>query len=404
LYDSVKDRETALLISHPHQDHYGLIEYVDKKIPVYLGRAAHKLIEISAIFAGKDKTIENPCYFESYKPFQFGDIEITPYLMDHAAFDAYAFLIRGEGKSLLYTGDFRAHGRKWKLFYKFTHIAPKNVDYLLMEGTTLSRDRQKALSEEQLENKFINTFKEIKSINFVYVSGQNVDRLVTIYRACKRRGKIFVIDFYIAYVLSELAALGSGVPYPSAGYPEIRVFFPSLLQKKIERFKRNDIIDRFKQYEITKEKIDEMAKIVVMTVRPSMDYDLKNFRNLAGGNIIYSMWEGYKENIYTDRFLSSLAKRGMTLKTIHTSGHADYPTQQKLLAAVQPKELIPIHTLAADQYQEAFPESSVKVAHNGEILGDEQNGALEPKSDREGFGGKISFEICLQAMIPDLSP
>jgi ribonuclease J len=130
LYDSIKDKETALLISHPHQDHYGLIGFVDKKIPVYLGQAAHKLIEISAIFAGKPKVIENPCYFESYKTFQFGDIEITPYLMDHAAFDAYAFLIRGEGKSLLYTGDFRAHGRKWKLFYKFTHIVPKNVDSL----------------------------------------------------------------------------------------------------------------------------------------------------------------------------------------------------------------------------------------------------------------------------------
>jgi hypothetical protein len=147
----------------------------------------------------------------------------------------------------------------------------------------------------------------------------------------------------------------------------------------MEKFNRNDISDRFKQYEITKEEIDEKANIVVMTVRPSMDYEIKSLRNVSGGNIAYSMWEGYKENSSTERFLSSLSKRGMTLKTIHTSGHADYQTQQRLLAAVQPKELIPIHTLAADQYQEAFPESSVKLVHNGEIIGDEQNSTSEPK-------------------------
>jgi ribonuclease J len=283
--------------------------------------------------------------------------------MDHAAFDAYAFLVRAEGESLLYTGDFRAHGRKWKSFYTFTHIAPRNVDYLLMEGTTLSRNKKKSPNEEELEKQFVTTFEETKGINFVYVSGQNIDRLVTIFRACKKRSKIFVIDFYIATILSELAGLGYGVPYPSAGFSGIRVFFPCHLQKKMEEYNRNDIIDRFKQYEISKEEIDEKANAVVMTVRPSMDYEIKSFRNLSGGNIIYSMWEGYKENNYTERFLSFLAKRGMILKTIHTSGHADYPTQKKLLDAVQPKKLIPIHTAAADQYQEAFPESNVKLAH-----------------------------------------
>jgi ribonuclease J len=76
LYDSSKDKETALLISHPHQDYYGLIAYADKKIPVYVGEAAHKLMELSVVFAGtsgetpgKNKVIGNPCYFETYKHF-----------------------------------------------------------------------------------------------------------------------------------------------------------------------------------------------------------------------------------------------------------------------------------------------------------------------------------------------
>jgi ribonuclease J len=145
LFGSADDKQTALLISHAHQDHYGLMSYVDKDIPVYLGEATHKLIELTAIFTGKEKVIGKPLYIENEIAFTFGDIEITPYIMDHAAFDAYAFLIRGEGKSLLYTGDFRGHGRKSKIFYKFLHIAPKNVDWLLMEGTSLSRSKQRFL-------------------------------------------------------------------------------------------------------------------------------------------------------------------------------------------------------------------------------------------------------------------
>jgi ribonuclease J len=201
LYDAPADKETAVLISHAHQDHYGLISFINENTPVYLGEAAHRLIGLSAVFAGKDNVIKNPRYFESYKPFTFGDIEITPYLMDHAAFDAYAFLVCGESKSLMYTGDFRSHGRKWKLYRKFLHLAPKNVDWLLMEGTSVSRKVQKNQTENQLEYQFIKTFKETKGINLVYVSGQNIDRLVTIFRACRRSGKIFVIDFYIAAVL-----------------------------------------------------------------------------------------------------------------------------------------------------------------------------------------------------------
>ena len=64
-----------------------------------------------------------------------GDITVTPYWMDHSAFDAYAFMIESQGKSLFYSGDFRSHGRKSRAFRWFTHNAPKNVDYLLLEGT-----------------------------------------------------------------------------------------------------------------------------------------------------------------------------------------------------------------------------------------------------------------------------
>ena len=37
----------ALLISHAHQDHYGLGKYIDDKIPVYLSHEAQSIMQIA---------------------------------------------------------------------------------------------------------------------------------------------------------------------------------------------------------------------------------------------------------------------------------------------------------------------------------------------------------------------
>ena len=53
---------------------------------------------------------------------EIGGFKVTPYPMDHLAYDAYAFLIEAEGKKVIYSGDFREHGRKRNAFnYLFKH-------------------------------------------------------------------------------------------------------------------------------------------------------------------------------------------------------------------------------------------------------------------------------------------
>ena len=366
LYKPVKDKDTVIIISHAHQDHYGLIGHVEKSIPVYIGEVSHKLIELSAVFKGEKPVIENPIYIKTYEPFVFGDIEITPYLMDHTCCDAYAFLLCGEGQSFFYSGDFRGHGRKWKWFRKFLHNAPKNVDYMFLEGTSLSRQKQKFKTEEQLETQFIKTFWETKGLNLVLVSGQNIDRLVTIYRACKQSVKTFVVDFYIAQVLFELAGLGYKVPNPCIDGYNIRVFYPNLLTRKMLKLKRNDLLERFAKNKINFDEINKNTGNIVMSIRTSMMHEIKLINNLSGSTLIYSMWEGYKETTSTIRFLSQIEKRGATIKSIHTSGHADHDALQKMIDAVQPKTLVPIHTTEADKYKEFFPNANVRCVENYE--------------------------------------
>ena len=50
LYNSGKKAINAVIISHPHLDHYGFMNFVKGDIPVYIGAAAKELIDISNIF------------------------------------------------------------------------------------------------------------------------------------------------------------------------------------------------------------------------------------------------------------------------------------------------------------------------------------------------------------------
>jgi len=362
-----KSSNTNLILSHAHQDHFGLVKYVNRECKIYLGNATQKLIEVTNTFTNQNWEISNPQHFESGKPFIIGDIEVVPYLMDHSAFDAYAFLIKAGGKSLFYSGDFRMHGRKAKVFDWFRHNVETNIDYLLLEGTTVGRADKCFPNESEIEVEFVTTFKENKGINLIYTSGQNIDRLVSIYRACKRTGKTLAIDFYIAHVLKELSSYGA-IPYPSNNYPEIRVFFPYRLSRMIVNKGNERLLYRFKDYKITKEQIGEQFDKTVMIVRPSMLKDLENIKGLQGGVFIYSMWDGYKKEKTTKEFIDYLIDKGMTEKTIHTSGHADRNALKKMVEVLKPKNLVPIHTFEGDKFEKIFTKTKVLRINDGETV------------------------------------
>jgi len=101
----------GILISHPHQDHYGLLEEPPIEWPVFCGEATEKLIRLTtSIFGpGIDRAF---WHWKGRESLQSGPFLVTAFLTDHSAFDAYMLLIEVHGRRILYSGDFRAHGRK----------------------------------------------------------------------------------------------------------------------------------------------------------------------------------------------------------------------------------------------------------------------------------------------------
>lgn len=366
LYDTSVKKINAVIISHPHQDHYGLFNYVNKEIPCYLGKATHEIIKLGNIFTSQKFEISQPVYFEKEICFQIGDIVITPFWADHSAFDSYSFLVEAEGIRVFYSGDFRNHGRKSKAFYWFTHNAPVNIDYLLLEGTSIGRDRKSFESERIIEKKMADLFKEPEKLNLVYSSGQNIDRIVSVYRACLKAGKTMVVDVYVASILKSLSTYAR-IPFPSDNFKNLKVFFPYYLSKRLSNQGMEKILYQFKQFMVKKEEISVNPEKYVMLVRPSMKKDLEYINGIDSGNLIYSMWEGYLKKKTTEDFINYLNSRNFSLHHIHTSGHADLNTLKKMVEVLNPKHIVPIHTLSPDEYHKIFSAPVVEL-RDGETL------------------------------------
>ena len=355
----------GVIISHPHVDHYGLMQYLNSDIPIWLGKATHEILKLNNIFLYQDNKILNSNYFEKSTPFKIGDFTVIPYWNDHSAFDAYSFLIESKRKRVFYSGDFRSHGRKAKAYKWFLHNAPKNTDSLLIEGTTIGRKHGKSKTEEEVQAEFIKILKKSSSINYIYTSSQNIDRLVTIYKACIASGKNFVIDVYTANVLDALSDFAK-LPSPLKGFSNLKVLFPYKLTTSLFKRGYDNMANKFSKSKITKEEVSKKPSEFVVLVRPSMRIDLEKI-NADNGNLIYSMWEGYKKQSTTKEFIDWLITKNFTVYDIHTSGHADTNTLKELADTLNPKSIIPIHTFNKQVYKNVFTQKVIELNDNETI-------------------------------------
>ena len=131
------DSLLGLVVSHPHMDHYGLAQHILSDVPVWIGKDANNILKAASAWVRNGHAFADHRLIANRTPVKIGPFRVTPYLVDHSAFDAYALLIEADGKRVFYSGDFRGHGRKSRLFERMIAHPPSDIDILLMEGTTI---------------------------------------------------------------------------------------------------------------------------------------------------------------------------------------------------------------------------------------------------------------------------
>ena len=321
----------AAFISHYHGDHIGLCDKILPEIPIFIGKAAGRVTNAARAYIRKPE-YHFSGFYESGNPFAVGDMVITPFLCDHSAYDAYMFHIACNGKTMLYTGDFRSHGRK--SFHALLEKLPQ-VDVLITEGTTLTRTLKRPTTEHELELKATRILSETEGPVFVLMAGTNIDRLVSLYKAARHVNRILLQDLYLAAVST---AAGGNIPRPQ-DFSHVRVFPTSGADDRYEQ------LQSYGKAKIGRQNIARLK--FVMCVRSSMRAyieKLSNLISLDNGVLLYSMWEGYKEHVDIAAFIDYTQGKGVKVISLHTSGHADGNTIDALVKKVKPSVIVPVHT------------------------------------------------------------
>ena len=349
----------AIFLSHYHGDHYGLLCEAPLGTKVFTSDETAMLMELSGIF-GEDLTQRLDIHTFENGVITFKDFRITQYIVDHSAYGACAFLFEVDGKRILYSGDIRLHGKKG-ILYK--HL-PQHVDYLFLEGTNLGRGvRQK--SEDDVRDEFIQQFNSHPDSAFlVWCSAQNIDRTVALYRACVNSKRNLCIDPYTAYVLNLVNQCNDKIP-STKNHSNLLVYYPNRFCSRLKD-KRGDIHKEIvaNSTKIQNDDPQKNPSKYVFVFRPNL---LDFFRkHLASTSIrfIVSMWAQYWDKDTPDlkRFKNWLAAEPelrKRLPDIHTSGHADMASLQKIVEHVQPKCIVPIHTEMPEKYKTLFPSYTV---------------------------------------------
>ena len=360
----------ALLVSHPHQDHFGLMATLPPGTPIYIGKLARSLIDATQVFLGRDRYALDFHDFKAWQPFTIGDFTITPYLVDHSATDAYAFLIEAEGKRLFYSGDLRSHGRKGILFDNLIKRPIRDIDVLLLEGTMLHRNNDLFPNETAVENTIFETIQQQKNISFLLASSQNIDRIVSGYRACRRAGKFLVIDIYTAWVLEQLRQVTQNTP--AMDWAEIRVFAyynqDEVLKANPEYF--GDFRKRLYRHRVKREELYATPEAFLCLSKMSSFRLIQRFENAdAPVNVIYSQWLGYIDGNHPEYFGSDKISRfrrdpAFNFVYAHSSGHAPVADLQRLAEALKPHMLVPIHTEHGEEFSLIF--ANVVTHNDGE--------------------------------------
>ena len=329
----------GIVISHYHMDHLGQLTTALPEIPLYMGELSKEVAMISAEYQDKNLYLRllGANTFRGGEAFTIGDIRIRPLVIDHSAADSYMFVIEAEGKRVLYTGDFRMHGLRHHVLDQLVNTYIGEVDVLITEGTSLSRDADKYISEAAVLDDISSYIQEGKYV-FIMCSSTNIDRIMGIWQNMPT-DKVLICDAYQKRILDTVI---NNVYYESSLYR--RHDIPLVLSK-----------GPYPKY--------YMDHGFVSLVRGTESFisQIKEFPK-DDVRIIYSMWTGYiEENLALKTLLETYPNY-----ICHASGHVSKDDLIKFIELVNPDAIIPVHTDNPERLEQLVPHRNVYIVNDNE--------------------------------------
>ena len=334
-------------LSHSHLDHWGNVnEIPTAKWPI--NEKIHVLATERTIKAMKLQDPETdfreiekmyPDSYWGWHKFWYAYV-----YADHSAPDACSFIISTKHNTILYTGDFRLHGR---LSGDYIRRIKAALTHQVFEGKPLTviteatnAGKEAGPSEKEVEDALVKEFSQ-HGLVMVKMANQNLQRLVSVYNACKRSGRILVTEPYTALCAAELGKQETGMDgHPAGTAMDIqpdgvhwKVF--NIQSGRTNRMAEDKTLYRYGgKLKITKEELVENADNLVVIA----NYHAEDYLEKKGliDRVVWSMWTGYPE------YEQLCAKHNV--RYIHSSGHVYEKDLIAFIRELTPKKTIVMHS------------------------------------------------------------
>lgn len=342
-YEGDEDKDyanTAVFISHAHLDHTRMLNYLDPNIPLYTLKETKIIVNslnrngvflIPSTFAEETFT-RDMIGLDAGDVVKVGEIEVEIVRVDHDAYGAAALIIKTPGHHITYTGDLRLHGHNAEDTIEFCKKA-KHTDILMMEGVSISfGDRPVEVEAFKPET------EEDVIRQIVFLEQENPQRQITFngYPANVRRfekivegtNRIVVLEATMAALLKEVFQKEAhfyyreGAPRLDELDPNLEISYETLLEDTSEYLWQ--VVDHF-------ERLQEGSLYIHSDAQPLGDFD-PNYQP----------------------FLDLLAKKNIEFVRLACSGHAKPEDLDRIIAMIEPKCLIPIHTLKPELMENPY--------------------------------------------------
>jgi ribonuclease J len=373
LYEKSPDPLLAVLVSHSHATHYGglILEPLKPGVDIFMSETMEEVVRINTLMPRDGRSLQRHIrHFRRGQKFAVGPFAVTPYLMDHTAAEAYAFLVEAEGKKVLYTGDYRDHGGKAAAFKQLLAANTGPLDALITEGT--QADLDKGPTELDVMAQIGAKVKGNNGALYIMCAGQDLGLLTALAYLARNTRRYLVVDGYTALVLERAKALaqkqGVDLKIPGLETEYLRVIRNAATQRVYQLTEYTETFRRMREKMFGWDWVRANLRKLIIPVRAGAElWVAEQIHDFNNSTLLYSAWEAYTDELGQQATLQWLRGRGLTEVPMPVTGHAYFGAVKKLVEAKKPRNVLPINTAHAQKFAAAFGKK-VRALRDGEEL------------------------------------
>lgn len=326
-------KKIMLIITHAHEDHIGAVPYLIKEYPeitVVCGRYSWEILNKRL----KEYDVSaSQIYIDDFRPFEWGDFEITPYPISHSIHGTYAVLLKiAEEFQVVHISDYKIDSSPVTCapfpLKEFIEFGKNGIDCLMADSTNIIKNGF-TKGEKQVIKGIEQVFKQAEGRIFFTTFASNTERLQSVFNYAEKYGRKVALEGSSLIKHVDTARKQGMLSFND------EILIP---RKQVEKLDDNKICF------IATGSQGENSSVITKIA----ENDYSNIKVRKGDTFVFSsrIIPGNEQRLIY--IINNIYEKGGSVITaddlpIHVSGHAAKEDAILLLNILKPKYLVPIH-------------------------------------------------------------